>query len=145
MVMDRIRTYTELMQLPTFKERFEYLKLDGRIGEDTFGPYSRRWMNQNFYKSIEWARIKRQIVIRDNACDLAIPEYEIPNKVKIIIHHMNPITQEDIINKSKYLLDPEYLITTVKKTHDAIHYGNRKDLYPEPVERYKNDMCPWIH
>lgn len=142
MVTDRIRTYTELMQLPTFKERFDYLKLDGRIGEDTFGTYGRRWMNQTFYKSTEWSRIKRQIIIRDNACDLAIQEYMIPDKVKIMVHHMNPITADDIINRTPFLLDPEYLICVSFETHNAIHYGdiNVSRIAKDPVRRYPGDQ-----
>lgn len=137
-----IKTYSELSKLKTFEERFDYLNLNGIVCEETFG--FDRYLNQKFYNSTEWRNIRNKVIARDHGCDLGCDGYEI-NCDKILIHHMNPITQEDIINKSKYLLDPEYLITTVKKTHDAIHYGNRKDLYPKPVERYKNDMCPWIH
>ena len=137
-----IKTYSELSKLKTFEERFDYLNLNGIVCEETFG--FDRYLNQKFYNATEWRNVRNKVIALDHGCDLGCDGYEI-NYDKILIHHMNPITQEDIINKSKYLLDPEYLITTVKKTHDAIHYGNRKDLYPEPVERYKNDMCPWIH
>ena len=107
--MDRIRTYTELMQLPTFQERFNYLKLDGVIGMETFGTYSRRWMNQVFYQSPEWRHIKNQIIIRDGACDMALPEYQLIN-CRIYIHHMNPITEEDLINRTRFLT-PDWIRT----------------------------------
>ena len=137
-----IRTYSELMKLPTFEERYEYLKLDGRVGEETFG--FDRYLNQMFYKSEEWLRLRNEIIIRDNGCDLASPDREIRGN-KIIIHHMNPITKEDILNKSEFLLNPEYLITTIKNTHDAIHYGSEDLLYKDPIVRSKNDTCPWRH
>lgn len=137
-----IKSYSELSKLKTFEERFDYLNLNGFVCEETFG--FDRYLNQKFYNSTEWRNIRNKVIARDRGCDLGCEGYEI-NYDKILIHHMNPITQDDIINKSKYLLDPEYLITTVKKTHDAIHYGDRSELYPEPVERFKNDMCPWIH
>lgn len=137
-----IKTYSELIKLPTFKERFEYLKLNGRVGEDTFG-YD-RYLNQAFYKSKEWQSIRNYVVTRDNGCDLGVPGREI-NGNKILIHHINPITKEDILNQSEKLLDPENLITTIKNTHDAIHYGSSDLLYEEPIERSKNDTCPWRH
>lgn len=134
-----IRTYTELMKLNTFEERLEYLKLDGVVGEDTFG--FDRWLNQRFYNSEEWKRIRSEVIVRDNGCDLGIPDHEI-HSYKILIHHMNPITKNDILNRSDYLLNPEYLITTIKPTHDAIHYGH--DIENQNViERFPNDMCPW--
>ena len=137
-----IKTYSELIKLPTFKERFEYLKLDGVVGEDTFG-YD-RYLNQIFYKTKEWLSIRRYIITRDNGCDLGTPGREITDN-RIIIHHINPITKEDILNRSDKLLDPENLITTIKNTHDAIHYGSSDLLYEELVERSKNDTCPWKH
>lgn len=137
-----IKTYSELIELSTFKERFEYLKLNGRVGEDTFG-YD-RYLNQIFYKSKEWLSIRNYVITRDNGCDLGVPGREILGD-KILIHHINPITKEDILNRSKKLLDPENLITTVKNTHDAIHYGSSDLLYEEPIERSKNDTCPWRH
>lgn len=137
-----IKTYSELIELPTFKERFEYLKLDGRVGEDTFG-YD-RYLNQIFYKSKEWLAIRNYVVTRDNGCDLGVPGHEIRGN-RIIIHHINPITKEDILNRSEKLLDPENLITTIKNTHDAIHFGSSDLLYEEPIERSKNDTCPWRH
>lgn len=137
-----IRTYSELIKLPTFKERFEYLKLGGVIGEETFG--FDRYLNQMFYKSREWKKLRNDIIIRDNGCDLAMPDREIIDQT-ILIHHMNPITKEDILNMTEFVLNPEYLICTILNTHNAIHYGNSDLLYQEPIVRYKNDMCPWRH
>ena len=137
-----IRTYSELIKLPTFKERFEYLKLGGVIGEETFG--FDRYLNQVFYKSREWKKIRNDIIVRDNGCDLAMPDREIIDQT-ILIHHMNPLTKEDILNMTEFVLNPEYLICTILNTHNAIHYGNSDLLYQEPIIRYKNDMCPWRH
>lgn len=137
-----IRTYSELIKLPTFKERFEYLKLGGVIGEETFG--FDRYLNQMFYKSREWKKLRNDIIVRDNGCDLAMPDREIIDQT-ILIHHMNPITKEDILNMTEFVLNPEYLICTILNTHNAIHYGNSDLLYQEPIVRYKNDMCPWRH
>lgn len=137
-----IRTYHELIRLQTFEERYEYLKLDGVIGEDTFG--FDRYLNQMFYTSKEWRKLRNDIIVRDGGCDLAIPEREIIGQT-ILIHHMNPISKEDIINNTEYLLNPEYLICTIKNTHDAIHYGNKETLYKGLVIRTKNDTCPWRH
>lgn len=134
-----IRTYSELITLPTFEERYRYLRIGGRVGEDTFG--FDRYINQIFYKSKEWLSIRDQVIARDNGCDLGIPGREIHRR--ILIHHMNPITVEDIVNRSEFLLNPEYLICTVKNTHDAIHYGDENLLYKDPIERTKNDTCPW--
>lgn len=139
--MTSIRTYSELITLPTFKERFEYLRLDGIVGKDTFG--FDRYMNQIFYKSKEWQSLRNQIIIRDNGCDLGLEGYEIQGK--ILIHHMNPITPEDIINRSDYLLNPDFLISTMLSTHNAIHYGDESLIAREPIERSKNDTCPWRH
>ena len=136
-----IRTYTELISLPTFEDRFEYLRLKGRVGEETFG--FDRYLNQAFYKSEEWKSVRDQVILRDNGCDLAMEGREI--REKILIHHMNPITKEDIINRSEFLLDPEYLICTIKNTHDAIHYGDERLLIKDPIQRRKNDTCPWRH
>lgn len=138
-MLTTIKTYSELIQLETFEERYRYLKLNGRVGEDTFGHD--RYLNQMFYKDPEWLAIRDHVIIRDNGCDLGIDGRTIPNR--IIVHHMNPITKEDIITRSKFLLDPEYLICTVKNTHDAIHYGDENLLVKAPVERTKNDTCPW--
>ena len=135
-----IRTYSELSKLKTFRERYEYLKLDGTIGEETFG--FDRYINQMFYKSEEWKRIRNYVITRDNGCDLGIQDRKIVDSV-ILVHHMNPITKEDIINKNEILLDPEYLITTIKPTHDAIHYGDENLLAEDLIVRSKNDTCPW--
>lgn len=135
-----IKTYSELSELPTFEERYEYLKIGGAVGEETFG--FDRYLNQIFYKSKEWLSVRNFVITRDGGCDLGIPDREIIED-KILVHHMNPITKEDILNRSDILLDPEYLITTVKNTHDAIHYGDGSLLYQAPVERTKNDTCPW--
>lgn len=136
-----IRTYSELIQLKTFEERFEYLKLDGIVGRETFG--FDRYLNQMFYTSIEWKKFRRDIILRDNGCDLAIPGLDIVGK--IFIHHLNPITKEDILNRTEYLMNPEFVICSSKLTHDAIHYGD-SDLLPKgPVERKRNDTCPWRH
>ena len=139
--MKNIKTYSELITIPTFEERFEYLKLDGQVGVETFG--FNRYLNQVFYKSDEWLSIRDDIITRDNGCDLGMEGYEIYGR--ILIHHINPITKDDIIQRSRILLDPENLITTVKRTHDAIHYGDSNLLMRAPIERRKNDTCPWRH
>ena len=136
-----IRTYSELITIPTFEERYKYLKIGGKVGEKTFG--FERYLNQEFYKSHEWQSIRRQVIVRDLGCDLGIEGREIHGK--IIVHHMNPITIDDIIEASDFLLNPEYLICTLKSTHDAIHYGDESLLIKAPVERTKNDTCPWKH
>lgn len=136
-----IRTYSELITIPTFEERYKYLKIGGKVGEETFG--FERYLNQEFYKSAEWKSIRRQVIVRDLGCDLGIKDREIHGK--IIVHHMNPITIDDIISASDFLLNPEYLICTLKSTHDAIHYGDESLLIKVPVERMKNDTCPWKH
>lgn len=135
----KFRTYSELKQLKTFEERYEYLKLDGQVGADTFG--FDRYLNQVFYKSPEWRSVRNEVIVRDNGCDLGIEGREI--HTKILVHHMNPISKEDILERSDILLNPEYLITTVKRTHDAIHYGNANTLIKDPIERSANDTCPW--
>ena len=139
MIQMSIRTYSELITLPTFEERFRYLQLGGKVGEDTFGHD--RYLNQMFYTSDEWRRIRRDVIVRDNGCDLGIQDREIHGL--IIIHHMNPITIEDIINRSEFLLNPEYLISTIKNTHDAIHFSDERILITDPIERRPNDTCPW--
>lgn len=136
-----IRTYSELITIPTFEERYRYLKIGGKVGEETFG--FERYLNQEFYKSHEWQSIRRQVIVRDLGCDLGIEDREIHGK--IIVHHMNPITIDDIVSASDFLLNPEYLICTLKSTHDAIHYGDESLLIKAPVERMKNDTCPWKH
>jgi hypothetical protein len=137
--MKTIRTYSELITLPTFEERYRYLRLTGRVGEDTFG--FDRYLNQILYHSKEWKDIRDYVIIRDNGCDLAMEGYEIPGKV--LIHHMNPITAKDIERRSDFLLNPEYLITTVLSTHNAIHYGDENLLPRLPKERSMHDTCPW--
>lgn len=140
MRMTNIRTYSELISLPTFEERYEYLRLDGIVCKETFG--FDRYINQEFYqRSQEWKRIRDHVIIRDQACDLGIEGREI--RGKIIVHHMNPITKEDILNRSDFLLNPEYLICTLKSTHDAIHYGDENLLIKGPIVRTANDTCPW--
>ena len=137
--MTKIRTYSELIMLPTFKERYEYLKLGGKVGEETFG--FDRYLNQKFYKSKEWRDIRDYVILRDNACDLGIEDREIHSR--IIIHHMNPITKYDIINQTEFLTNPDYMICTLKRTHDAIHYGDDSILFSDIITRTKNDTCPW--
>lgn len=139
-----IRNYTELARLPTFEERFQYLKLNGRVGRDTFG--FDRVFNQRFYRSDEWERIRDRVIVRDTGnqnacCDLGVPGYEIGER--ILIHHMNPITLDDITESSDFLLNPEYLIAVSHATHNAIHYGGDAKLYLQPVDRHPNDTCPW--
>lgn len=136
-----IKTYSELITLPTFEERFNYLKLEGIVGESTFG--FDRYLNQNLYKSQEWKSVRNKVIIRDNGCDLACEGYEIYGKV--LIHHINPITVEDIINRNPIIFDLENLITTVHNTHNAIHYGDENLLIKGPIERTKNDTIPWKH
>lgn len=136
-----IKCYSELVLLPTFEERFEYLRLDGIVGETTFG--FDRYMNQVFYRSPEWRKIRDAVIARDLGCDLGIEGHEIFGPV--LIHHMNPIRQKDLLERTDILLDPEYLITTIQRTHQAIHYGD-KDLLPAaPIQRTRNDTCPWKH
>ena len=130
-----IKCYSELVLLPTFEERFEYLRLDGIVGETTFG--FERYMNQVFYRSLEWKKIRDTVIARDLGCDLGIEGHEIFGRV--IIHHLNQIRQRDL------LLDPEYLITTTHETHQAIHYGDKNLLLTTSPQRTRNDTCPWKH
>ena len=141
MTTTNIRTYSELIQLPTFKDRFDYLRLDGVVGKDTFG--FDRYLNQQFYRSSEWKRIRNQVIVRDNGCDLGIDEYEIHGR--ILIHHMNPISIEDLQYMSDLLMNPEYLICVSHRTHNAIHYGDESLIVTAPIERSQNDTCPWRH
>ena len=142
--MKKIRTYSELITLPTFEERYRYLRIGGQVGEDTFG--FDRYLNQMFYKSDEWLEIRDFVIVRDHGCDLAMPDREIPEGVRILVHHMNPVAKEDVLRRSKILLDPEYLISTIKRTHDAIHYGDESLLLMDSlIERSKYDTCPWKH
>lgn len=135
-----MRTYRELIKLPTFEERFRYLELKGMVGEETFG-YD-RWLNQRFYRSPEWKHIRDQVILRDNGCDLGIEDRQIFGRV--LIHHMNPIKQKDITGFSDILMNPEYLICVSHETHNAIHYGDESLIIPsEPLERTPFDQCPW--
>lgn len=134
-----IKSYSELITIPTFIERFEYLKIGGRIGEETFG--FDRHLNQTLYRSLEWKRFRREIIIRDMGCDLACEGYEIIGK--ILIHHINPISVEDVVNRSYKIFDKDNVICTSLNTHNAIHYGDADLLVTEPIIRTKNDTCPW--
>ena len=134
-----IRTYSELIQIPTYKERFEYLKLDGVVGQATFG--SRRYLNQKFYTSYEWRRIRDIVITRDLGRDLAMEGYDIEERIQI--HHMNPMLIQDVVMHSDDILNPEYLITTSYSTHKAIHYSNEDMLVLPPLKREANDTCPW--
>lgn len=136
-----IKRYSELILLLTFEERYKYLQLNGVIGDETFG--FDRYINQMFYRSQEWKQVRDYVIVRDNGCDLGIEGHEI--RGKILIHHMNPIGIKDIQQVNKFLLDPEYLITTMLSTHNAIHYGDENLLVTDPIERSKNDTCPWKH
>ena len=137
-----IRTYKEFSRLTTFEDRFNYLRLDGQVGKDTFG--FDRIFNQRFYRSREWKACRDFVILRDNGCDLGVEGHEIYGQ-RIIIHHMNPISLDDIANSTDFLLNPEYLITTIHNTHNAIHYGDESLLITAPIERIKNDTCPWKH
>ena len=134
-----LRTYSELITLPTFKERFNYLRLDGRVGLETFGHD--RYLNQILYNSPEWRNLRSRIVTRDCGRDLACEGYDIYGQV--LVHHINPITVKDILDRNPMVFDPENLITTVHNTHNAIHYGDESLLTTEPIIRYKDDTCPW--
>ena len=141
MVKKMLRTYTELSKLNSFLERYEYLRLGGKVGEETFG--FDRYLNQIFYKDPEWLEARDNVIIRDGGCDLGMSDREI--KGKILVHHMNPVTKDQILRRDPILFDPEYLICTIKSTHDAIHYGDETLLMLDPIVRTKNDTCPWKH
>lgn len=134
-----IKTYSELITIPLFIERFRYLRLNGTVGQETFG-YD-RYLNQAFYLSKEWRDFRRKIIIRDFGCDLGVSGYEIDGL--IMIHHITPIAVEDVLRRTDLLLDPENAISTSPRTHRAIHYGDESLLFTAPVERRKNDTCPW--
>lgn len=136
-----IRTYSELVAIPTFRERYEYLKLQGSVGEETFG--FDRYLNQIFYRSQKWKSVRDHVIIRDNGCDLGVEGYDIHGK--ILIHHLNPITIRDIELETDFLLNPEFLVCTTHNTHNAIHYGDSNLLVTEPIIRTRNDTCPWRH
>lgn len=135
------RTYSELITLPTFDERFEYLKLlDGKIGAETFGQS--RYINQAFYRSAEWKSLRNHIIVRDLGCDLGVEGYEIMKRA--YIHHLNPVTREQLINRDPIAWDPENLITVSQDTHNAIHFGiNLPPAMIKPIERRPGDTCPW--
>ncbi len=133
------KTFSELICIPSFLERYEYLKIGGEVGKSTFG--NDRYLNQILYTSDEWRKCRRDVIARDNGCDLGVEGFEIYGKV--LIHHINPITVEDILNRNPIVFDLENLITTTHKTHNAIHYGDDELLILPPMERTRNDTCPW--
>ena len=133
-----IRRYSELRQLATFKERFDYLKLSGVVGESTFG--FDRYLNQYLYRSPEWKKVRNEVIVRDDGCDMGLEDYPAN---RIIVHHMNPLSIEDVENRDKRIFDPEFLICVSLSTHNAIHFGDETLLPKVPVERKPGDMCPW--
>jgi hypothetical protein len=135
----RVRSYSELRRHQSFEERFAYLALGGEVGKATFG--FDRWINQRFYRSREWQQVRDQVVYRDEGCDLGIPGYDIHSR--LMVHHMNPILPEDLERGEEWVLDPEYLITTTHRTHNAIHYGDESLLVKPPVERRPGDTRLW--
>jgi hypothetical protein len=135
----RTRTYSELRRIAGFEPRFEYLVLKGEVGAATFG--FDRWMNQQFYRSHEWKTVRDHVIVRDGACDLGVPGYDI--HVRLLVHHMNPVTPEDLQGGEDWVLDPEFLITTTHRTHNAIHYGDDSLLVKPPVERRPGDTKLW--
>lgn len=135
----KIKTYSEVIRIPTYEGRLEYLKIGGSVGVSTFG--FDRYLNQDFYKSKEWKQLRNEIFVRDLGCDLAFEERPIVGRY--LVHHINPIRAEDIIHSSEFLLNPEYLITVDPETHNMIHYGGEFKGPPSFVERRPNDMCPW--
>lgn len=137
--MMSIKAYSELIKIPTFLERYRYLRIGGAVGKETFG-YD-RYLNQILYKSDKWKRFRREIIVRDNGNDLACEGFQIFGK--ILIHHINPITVEDVLHRDPRIFDPENVISTTLNTHNAIHYGDESLLMIAPVERSKNDTCPW--
>lgn len=134
-----LRRYSELKRLKTFKERYDYLRLGGIVGDSTFG--FDRYLNQLLYSSARWKQLRQKIILRDNGCDLGVEGYDL--KQKIIIHHMNPLTIQDIENVSDEIFNPENLICVSQRTHNAIHYGDENLLPSGPIERRPNDTCPW--
>lgn len=138
--MATVKRYSELRSFKTFEERFEYLKVLAHVAEETFG--SMRYFNQTFYTSQIWKSIRNQVILRDNGCDLGIEDRPINGRM-IIIHHMNPITLDDIQNMTPNLIDPEFLICVSQNTHQALHYGDEKILPKGPIERFPNDTSPW--
>lgn len=138
--MNHIRTYSDLIQIETYAERFKYLMLNGRVGKDTFG--FDRYLNQQLYRSTEWKQVRDFVILRDNACDLGLDGYDIFGTIHV--HHMNPISVRDIVDSSDYLLNPDFLICVSMDTHNAIHYGNENYLDRQTIiTRAPNDHCPW--
>jgi hypothetical protein len=135
----KIRSYKELRRIETFEERFEYLSLKGIVGESTFG--FDRWINQRFYRSHEWKRVRSEVILRDLGCDLGIPGYEI--FTGLLVHHMNPLSSENIANFDDWIIDSNYLITTSLQTHNAIHYGDESLLPRGPIVRQPGDTKLW--
>lgn len=138
--MSRNRSYSELRRFETFEDRFNYLKLQGEVGNATFG--FDRWMNQMFYGSREWRDARQEVIIRDQGCDLGVPGYEIYDG--LLVHHINPLRPEDIHDAADWIVDPEYLITTTHRTHNAIHYGDENLLPRQPVQRHPGDTSLWV-
>lgn len=134
------RKYSEVIQIPTFIDRFRYLKLNGRVCVETFGHD--RYLNQILYRTGEWKRFRNEIIVRDNGCDLGCDGHEVIGQ-KILVHHINPISVEDVVLRNPKVFDPENAISTVLNTHNAIHYGDEELLIVEPIERKPNDTCPW--
>jgi hypothetical protein len=134
-----IRSYSELIKLETFEERFDYLKLSGSIGVTTFG--FDRYLNQYFYTSYKWRQVRRDVIVRDEACDLGIPERAIFGHIRV--HHMNPVTIEDLELERDITINPEYLICVSLNTHNAIHFGNKKGFFDLPIDRKKGDTRLW--
>lgn len=139
--MKNLKTYSELITFPTFEERYRYAKLEGGVvGVETFG--FDRYLNQYLYqRSLKWKRVRDKVIIRDNGCDLGIDGYDIHGR--ITVHHLNVVTEDDILNDREWIFDPEFLICTSHNTHMAIHYGDEDLLIKAPVVRRANDTCPW--
>lgn len=134
-----LKRYSELSKIPKFMDRYEYARIGGSVGIETFG--FDRYLNQALYKSDRWKETRRFVIIRDNGCDLGVPDREI--RGRLIVHHLNPITEEDIYNKADWIFDPEFLICVSITTHNAIHYGDKSLLIADPIVRTPNDTCPW--
>lgn len=134
-----LKRYSELSKIPKFMDRYEYARIGGSVGIETFG--FDRYLNQTLYKSDRWKEPRRFVIIRDNGCDLGVPDREI--RGRLIVHHLNPITEEDIYNKADWIFDPEFLICVSITTHNAIHYGDKSLLIADPIVRTPNDTCPW--
>lgn len=139
--MKTTKCYSELIKLQTAKERYQYLRLSSSVGKATFG-YD-RYLNQAFYTSPEWRKFRNDMILRDNGCDMAMPDREIPKGAKLVLHHINPLTLEDVQEMGPALFDPENVVCVSDKTHNAIHYGDETLMTFEPVVRRPNDTCPW--